>query len=156
MQVADRFHLLCNLREALMRALDRHHHDLREAARAAAACHPQPVQPVAQTVPVPPVSPPAYAEQAKEVSRSRRLERYNRVMELGNSRDTILNSTVRVYGLRLWPAFLWQQGSAKQLFQPLEKGLVAQRLVGCSRVVCRSLLLANKTKAMAPGPRGGW
>ena len=82
MQVADRFHLLCNLREALMRALDRHHHDLREAARTAAACHPQPVQPVTQAVSVPLASPPALAQQDKEVSRSRRLERYNRVMEL--------------------------------------------------------------------------
>jgi transposase len=82
MQVADRFHLLCNLREALMRALDRHHHDLREAARTAAASHHQPVQPVTQAVSVPPASPPAPAQQAKEISRSRRLERYNRVMEL--------------------------------------------------------------------------
>jgi transposase len=82
LQVADRFHLLCNLREALMRALDRHHPDLREAARAAAAPHRQPVQAAAQAVSVPPASPPALAQQAKEVSRSRRRERYDRVMEL--------------------------------------------------------------------------
>ena len=86
MQVADRFHLLCNLREALMRALDRHHHDLREAARIAAASYPQSVQPVAQSVSVTPASPPSDGQQAKEVSRSRRLERYDRVMELHRQR----------------------------------------------------------------------
>jgi transposase len=86
MQVADRFHLLCNLRKALMRALDRHHHDLREAARTAAACHPLPVQPIAQALSVPQATPPALAQQAKEISRSRRLERYDHVMDLHQQR----------------------------------------------------------------------
>jgi transposase len=36
-QVADRFHLLVNVREALMRAVDRHHGQVLEAAKAVAA-----------------------------------------------------------------------------------------------------------------------
>src|SRR5262249_24270433 len=36
-QVADRWHLLLNVRAALMRAVDRHHAHVREAARAVAA-----------------------------------------------------------------------------------------------------------------------
>ena len=83
-QVADRFHLLCNLRKALVRALDRRRADLREAASAAAACHaPQP-QSIVELPPTPAVSPPpaSGAQQAKEASRSRRLERYEQVIAL--------------------------------------------------------------------------
>jgi len=83
-QVADRFHLLCNLREALVRALDRRYPDLRKAASAAAACQAQPPQGVAEVLPTPPApSPPASgARQAKGASRSRRLERYEQVVGL--------------------------------------------------------------------------
>jgi transposase len=83
-QVADRFHLLCNSREALVRALERYRPEMKKAAQAAATCQPQPPQPVPEAMPVPvgPVAPPTRAQLAKEASRSRRLERYEQVVEL--------------------------------------------------------------------------
>jgi len=83
-QVADRFHLLCNLREALVRALDRRYPDLRKAAKAAAASQAPPPQAVAEVLPTPalPSPPGSRARQAKEASRSRRLARYEQVVRL--------------------------------------------------------------------------
>jgi len=83
-QVADRFHLLCNLREALVRALERYRPEMKRAAQAAAVCQTQPPQPVVEAASVLaiPVRPPTRAQLAKEASRSRRLERYKQVAEL--------------------------------------------------------------------------
>jgi len=84
LQVADRFHLLCNLREALMRALERYRSEMKTAARAAAASQPQPPPPAPEALPASggPAAQPSSAQQAMEASRSRRLERYKQVMEL--------------------------------------------------------------------------
>ena len=76
-QVADRFHLLCNLREAMVRLLDRHPQELAEAARAAA---PGPPAPTAQEAPPPP--PRTAAQQAQQASRQQRQQRYTQVVEL--------------------------------------------------------------------------
>lgn len=83
-QVADRFHLLCNLREALVRALERYRPELKRAAQTASACQPQPPPPVPEALPIPagPAAPPSRAQQSKEASRSRRMERYNQVVAL--------------------------------------------------------------------------
>jgi transposase len=91
-QVADRFHLLCNVREALKRAADRCVKDVLEAGRIAAAVAkaiplPESAQqfllPVAQaTGDIAPAQPLTKAQQAKEASRARRSDRYSRVMEL--------------------------------------------------------------------------
>jgi hypothetical protein len=83
-QVADRFHLLCNLREALVRTLERYRQEMQKAARAAAAAQPSPAPLVPEAGPVPalPAVPPTHPQLAKEASRSRRLERYNRVVAL--------------------------------------------------------------------------
>jgi len=83
-QVADRFHLLCNVREALVRVLDRHHLQIKEAARAATAAQPRPPPPVAMVppdLPAPETS-PACQQPASDTSRSRRLQRYTEVAEL--------------------------------------------------------------------------
>lgn len=76
-QVADRWHLLRNVREALMRLLDRHHRDLREAARAAKA----------QSQPTPPAVPlqiqeSTTASPAPSDARNRRLAQYQGIVEL--------------------------------------------------------------------------
>jgi transposase len=83
-QVADRFHLLCNLREALVRALERYRPELKNAAQIAAVSQPRPPPPVLEALPIPagPAAPPSRAQQAKEASRSRRMERYNQVVAL--------------------------------------------------------------------------
>jgi transposase len=85
-QVADRWHLLCNLREALKRAVDRHHAKVRETNRA---------MPVAQAIrrnagsvsdPAPnpslPSAQPSRATERSHHRRERRVERYQQVVEL--------------------------------------------------------------------------
>jgi transposase len=89
-QVADRFHLLCNLREALIRLLDRHHRQVEQVARAAAAVQPSsPAAVIQQPSAADPPSdsatcqpPGAGAPPAAETSRSRRLQRYTQMVEL--------------------------------------------------------------------------
>jgi transposase len=82
-QVADRYHLLCNLRETLVRTLERHRPELRQAAQTAVGGQPPspaglPELPVG---PAPPAT-PSLAQQAKAASRSRRLDRYQEVVQL--------------------------------------------------------------------------
>jgi transposase len=83
-QVADRFHLLCNLREALVRALERYRQEMQKAARAAVVCQPLSPKfaPEASPVLSVPVAPSTRPHLAKEASRSRRLERYKEVVRL--------------------------------------------------------------------------
>lgn len=80
-QVADRWHLLRNVREALMRLLDRHHRDLREATRTAKD-QAQPTPPAAQPQPQEPASPATPPSPPSTDARDRRLARYQRVVEL--------------------------------------------------------------------------
>lgn len=80
-QVADRWHLLCNLREAVERLLDRKQQRLRDAAKALA---PEVVAPdeavpaVAASAP-PILQPIKGAERLSQARRQRRLERYEGV-----------------------------------------------------------------------------
>jgi transposase len=84
-QVADRWHLLHNLTEALQRAVDRRQQLLGEVAKeVAAALAPIPLLSAA-IEPAGPISPTARisrADQKKQESRERRLARYQQVQEL--------------------------------------------------------------------------
>ncbi|MFQ5502670.1 MAG: ISL3 family transposase, partial [Phycisphaerae bacterium] len=81
-QVADRWHLLHNLREALVRILDRHYRDLREVAEGLAAAEAQRKEPCMEP-PDKGGSPYSTRDQKiTQVRRARRLERYRRVVEL--------------------------------------------------------------------------
>ncbi len=105
-QVADRFHLHVNLREAVVRMLDRHHQDVTAAATAAANAQPasplETIQP--EPVPVVPVPPednvktvnvtPAATDQSTPLSkgaehsinrRAKRLARYEQILQLRQS-----------------------------------------------------------------------
>jgi len=77
-QVADRWHLLYNMTEALMEALAPHHRLLNEAARAVVSVATTPEQ-------APEINPPVVsatrARQLQHNHRQRRLERYEIVME---------------------------------------------------------------------------
>jgi transposase len=79
-QVADRWHLLQNLREALERLLDQH-----PACLLAAAAAEPPVLPPAPATP-PEIAPPSpkltKTEQNRQATRERRLARYQTVMDL--------------------------------------------------------------------------
>lgn len=81
-QVADRWHLLHNLHEALERALDRQHLLLSEAAKKVAAGEASTaVESAPSMSPKPPVR-PAYLRRRQEQSRARRLQRYEQVKQL--------------------------------------------------------------------------
>jgi transposase len=88
-QVADRWHLLCNVREALERLLDRQRGSLRAAAQEVVAVlaptqEPAPLLPVPDPPPVVPSESPCPNRQTmrQQVRRQRRCERYLRVREL--------------------------------------------------------------------------
>jgi transposase len=75
-QVADRFHLLRNLREALEHVLARHVPRIEEAFR-------QSTPPPVTHAPIPPPNPTqTRSQQLSQQRRQRRLERYQQVMEL--------------------------------------------------------------------------
>lgn len=82
-QVADRWHLLHNLTDALKRGIDRRHSVLTEAAKAVASTGKPAAEP-ATSGPPPAVAPVrlSQAEQLKQNSRARRLERYQQVKTL--------------------------------------------------------------------------
>jgi transposase len=98
-QVTDRWHLLKNLREALVRQADRHCRQVEAAARAAAATieadSPDPPEENMPSDSCDSSSAPVRmtrAEQLKQERRARRLKRYRRVIELhaqGVSRQKI-------------------------------------------------------------------
>jgi transposase len=81
-QVADRWHLLHNLTDALKRGIDRRHSVLTEAAKEVASAGKPSAEPPTN---VPPTDAPvclSQAEQLKQNSRARRLERYQQVKTL--------------------------------------------------------------------------
>src|SRR5262245_20953050 len=83
-QVADRFHLLVNVREALTRAVDRHHNHVLEAAKAVAASQEPELLPAKtpKSEPAAKQLPPDHRAARSQQRRGRRLERYRRVVEL--------------------------------------------------------------------------
>jgi transposase len=86
-QIADRFHLIKNLGEALERLLDRHHAALRAAARAAAeaealATAADMTASVAPSPAPPPERPPTRAEREKAQRHARREARYDEIHRL--------------------------------------------------------------------------
>jgi transposase len=97
-QVADRFHLLQNVREALVRAVDRHSGCLREAARAIVAClergppHASPPSDVDQPPPA------TRGGQRQEARRTKRLEQYRQVKTL-HAKGLSLRALAKSLGL---------------------------------------------------------
>jgi hypothetical protein len=77
-QVADRFHLLCNLTSAVERSLEPRRALLRTVASEALNPAPAPTPPPAPQSPLPKTR----YQQRKDERRERRLERYNQVIEL--------------------------------------------------------------------------
>lgn len=78
-QVADRWHLLHNMSEALLSALVPHHRLLGEVAQATAERPRAATAPVAQQPPSP--QPPSRKQRVQDQNRERRLARYETVME---------------------------------------------------------------------------
>lgn len=99
-QVADRFHLLVNVREALMRAVDRHHGHVLEAAQAVAASQEPELLPAKtpQTDPAAKQLPPDHRTTRSQQRRAGRLERYRRVVER-NEQGVSLRGIARRLGM---------------------------------------------------------
>ena len=92
-QVADRWHLLANCREALVRLLDRHHKPITEAMasmqpvtppedRAEPVFAPLPAADLPAAAPAPVEEPPSKNQQQSLDRRARRVARYEQVLEL--------------------------------------------------------------------------
>jgi hypothetical protein len=84
-QVADRFHLLRNLGDAVGNALNRHHRDIRAAAKAAAALalpDPVPVEPVNLPVSIVLPKPPTMRQQHSLDKQAARQARFDEVVAL--------------------------------------------------------------------------
>ncbi len=81
-QVADRFHLIRNLHDALVRLVDRHHVQVIHAAKAAMRKAQSARAPAPITATQEPQQPRKLtrAEQLKQAARARRLQRYERVL----------------------------------------------------------------------------
>jgi transposase len=86
-QVADRWHLLHNLVEALQRCLEREHVLLRQTAKEVLAA--RPLQPVTTVVADASPRPPTRSERISWTKRERRLARYESVTELVRQGMTI-------------------------------------------------------------------
>ncbi|MBV9279855.1 MAG: ISL3 family transposase [Chloroflexi bacterium] len=97
-QVADRFHLLVNLREALERLASRKHGCLREAAEACSD-RAAPVPPGPEEHPAPAGNPPTTrVEGERAARRARRLERYETVRAM-REQGVSINDIARQLGL---------------------------------------------------------
>lgn len=84
LQVADRFHLMQNLRNSLVKMLERRYRHMVTAAREAAATHP-PIPPVSGDLRLPSLVRKRHIARRptlREVRRERRVERYRQVTEL--------------------------------------------------------------------------
>jgi transposase len=82
-QVADRWHLLHNLRDALKRLADRCHREVREAAKVAAESRQRAPPPPIPQEPTAPASTPLPRQQQQQAARRfRRKERYEQVVRL--------------------------------------------------------------------------
>lgn len=101
-QVADRWHLLQNLTEAVKRVVQQHHRQVAEAAEAVAAEMAANAQAPTPPGPPEPEQPkrPTRAEQIKQQNRQRRLARYNKIMELYRA-EVPLRAIARQLGMNV-------------------------------------------------------
>lgn len=85
-QVADRWHLLKNLHDALRRVVDRHHQQIEEAANAVDVeqqkAQPEPIASSEELLAAQKTARSAAASELSQQRRARRLQRYEQVMQL--------------------------------------------------------------------------
>jgi transposase len=103
MQVADRFHLLMNLRDAVERLLGRHHLELREAARRVSLHRARKVLPTSKAEAPRSMTPAELVrskadEERKRQNRQRRVARYEAVKQM-NSEGMSLSAIARQLGM---------------------------------------------------------
>lgn len=103
-QVADRWHLLHNLQEALVLVVDRHRQKLKEAAKLAQLASSESELPEVSSAAVPPT--PSQAKSTRVRRHQRRLERFQQVIELHAQGVAIREIARRLHmhrrTIRLW------------------------------------------------------
>ncbi len=171
-QVADRWHLLRNLGEAVQALGDRHAAAVRRAAQHVRSHLAASLVPAAADAEPEPVAPgPTAAQQASAASRERRQARYEEAARLRAIGATITRiaaelgadrKTVRGW-LRLGHAPLWQQPSGDSILDPYKPVLGRRWSEGCRNAtrLWRELLPlgfrggSSVVRDWAAGHRGG-
>jgi transposase len=137
-QVADRWHLLRNLGEAVQALGDRHSAAIRRAAQHVRA-HITEIQLSSAPPPLPPASRPTQGQHASAVSRDRRQSRYEEAARLRGLGATITRISAElgadrktIHGwLRLGQAPLWRQPSGDSMLDPFKTFLGRRWSEGC-------------------------
>ena len=137
-QVADRWHLLRNLGEAVQALGDRHHAAVRRAAQQVRA-HLAEVERSSAPPPLPPAPPPTQVQQASVAARERRQLRYEEAAQLRGLGTTVVRISAElgadrktIHGwLRLGQAPLWQQPSSDSILDPFKTFLGRRWSEGC-------------------------
>jgi transposase len=143
-QVADRFHVLQNLREALDQVFTTHHHAL-DAVNAEAGQQSVPLSDGTMAVPVPPPPTPARAEQQAAQRAAHRQARYDEVWTLhrqgwtvaaiaaqvGRSRRTI----ERYLRTPTWPIRQHRSHYGRSLLNPYKEYLLERWNAGCHTAI---------------------
>jgi transposase len=164
-QVADRFHLLRNLGDAVGTALNRHHRDIRAAAKAATAL--EPLDPSTVEPVVPPVSAPKPTTKRQQDSldkQAARQARFDEVVALhtkGWSQSRIAatlgldRKTVRVW-LRAGRLPTWQQPSGNSAVEVHGDYLRRRWDEGCHNAVRLWREIRERGFAGRPRPVRDW
>jgi transposase len=143
-QVADRFHLLQNLRETLDEVFTTHHHAL-DAVNAAARQQPVPLPDGTLAVPVPPPPTPARAEQHAAQRAAQRQALYEQVWALHRQGWTVVaiaaqvgrscRTIERYLRLPTWPVRQHRSHYGRSVLNPYKDYLLERWNAGCHTAI---------------------
>jgi transposase len=143
-QVADRFHLLQNLRETLDEVFTTHHHAL-DAVNAAARQQPVPLPDGTLAVPVPPPPTPARAEQQAAQRAAQRQALYEQVWALHRQGWTVVaiaaqvgrscRTIERYLRLPTWPVRQHRSHYGRSVLNPYKDYLLERWNAGCHTAI---------------------
>ena len=143
-QVADRFHVLQNLRETLDEVFTTHHHAL-DAVHAAARQQPVPLLDGTLAVPVPPPPTPARAEQQAAQRAAQRQALYEQVWALHRQGWTVVaiaaqvgrscRTIERYLRLPTWPVRQHRSHYGRSVLNPYKAYLLERWNAGCHTAI---------------------
>jgi transposase len=143
-QVADRFHVLQNLRETLDEVFTTHHHAL-DAVNAAARQQPVPLPDGTLAVPVPPPPTPARAEQQAAQRAAQRQALYEQVWALHRQGWTVVaiaaqvgrscRTIERYLRLPTWPVRQHRSHYGRSVLNPYKDYLLERWNAGCHTAI---------------------
>src|SRR5262249_19043545 len=143
-QVADRFHLVQNLAEALDQIVTNHHHAL-DAVNAAARQQPVPLLDGTLAVPVPPPPRPAGAEQQAAQGAAQRQALYEQVWALHRQGWTVVAIATQVgrsgrtiersLHLPTWPGRQHRRHYGRSILNPYQAYILERWNAGCHTAI---------------------